>query len=60
MKLHEGFPPNKVRAAFMTFPHLQGQGPNKGIINDKAILITWVELGAANWTSCTPNSLYYF
>ena len=40
MKLHEGFPPKQVRAAFMTFPHLQGQGPNKGIINDKAILIT--------------------
>jgi hypothetical protein len=26
MKLHEGFPPKKVRAAFMAFPHLQNQG----------------------------------
>ena len=27
-KLHEGFPPKKVKAAFMTLPQLQNQGIN--------------------------------
>jgi hypothetical protein len=32
LKLHEGFPPKKVKAAFiMTFPHLQSQGSGRRV-----------------------------